>query len=65
MDGTADLKDTVIPGHRKAMNPESRDDQLRDSGFALMRAPGMTNTELARIYSPHCLASVASAQPSQ
>jgi hypothetical protein len=29
----------VIPGHRAAMNPESRDDVARDSGFALTRAP--------------------------
>jgi hypothetical protein len=25
-DDAADLKDTVIPGHREAMKPESRDD---------------------------------------
>ena len=29
----------VVPGHRAAMNPESRDDTARDSGFALTRAP--------------------------
>jgi hypothetical protein len=35
-----DFAVTVIPGHRGAMNPESRDVQ-RDSGFADAR-PGMT-----------------------
>ena len=29
----------VVPGHRAAMNPGSRDDTARDSGFALTRAP--------------------------
>jgi hypothetical protein len=46
LDDAADLKDTVIPGHREAMNPESRDD-LREiprcavahPRFALRRAP--------------------------
>jgi hypothetical protein len=34
----------VIPGHRAAMNPESRDDHLWNPGSMLAHRPGMTTT---------------------
>ena len=51
MDGAADLKNVLIPGHRAAMNPESRDKSAPDSPMcnctSEVRAkarPGMTKS---------------------
>jgi hypothetical protein len=41
-----DLNLPVIPGHREAMNPESRGEYARDSGFGALRRSGMTPKSL-------------------